>query len=502
LAAIADYDEVIACQPDHAEAHNNRGVALSALNRDDEALASFKRAAELKPDRMDLLTNCGMALGKLGRHGEALDVLDRVVTLAPNYADGHHLRGITLAQLGNRIDALESFNRSVTLAPNFVDAQRSRGLTLGKLDRFEEALVSYDQAVAHAPNFALAHHERGIVLSSLGRCGEALESYNRAIALDPRAPAPQYDKGMVLLQLGDYEHGLELYEWRWRPGAVPRAVRRLTQPQWRGEIITDKTLLLHAEQGLGDSIQMLRYLPLVKTKATHIILELPKALHAVLGTIAEGITVVEADQPLPPFDLQCALMSLPFACGTRLNTIPTQVPYLAAPHERLPKWNARLPCTALPRIALVWSSGTANPYGHYRTIALERFAPLLNISGLTFVSLQVEYREQDLPTLARLPIERLDSDIRDFGDTAAAIAQCDLVISVDTAVAHLAGALGKSVWVLLPHVADWRWLLDRTDSPWYPTARLFRQGSSGDDWDGVIASIGSELAALSSRWAA
>ncbi|MDR0779202.1 MAG: tetratricopeptide repeat protein, partial [Pseudomonadales bacterium] len=499
LEAIADYDALIARQPDHAEAYNNRGAALCALNRDAEALASFTHAVALKPSSMNLLTNRGMILGKLNRHAEALEVLDRVVTLAPDVADGHHLRGITLARLGHPHAALESFDRASALTPNAVPVHHQRGLTLGMLDRFEEALVSYDRVITLAPNFARAHHERGKLLTLLGRYAEGLESFSRASALDPRTPVLQFDRGLSLLRLGDYANGLTLYEWRWLKWDAERGPqwrRQLTQPQWCGETAQDKTLLLHAEQGLGDSLQMLRYLPLVKAKAARIILELPKTLHAVLGTIAAGITVVEIGQPLPSFDLHCALMSLPFAFGTRLDTIPAQVPYLTPPPARLPQWNERLPRSALPRVGLVWSASSHNPYSSYRSMALERLAPLFNIPGLTFVSLQVEYNEQDLPALARLPIERLDAALTDFGDTAAAIACCDLVISVDTSIPHLVGALGKPLWLLLPYIVDWRWLLERSDSPWYPTARLFRQSSRGD-WDSVITDVATALSAWS-----
>jgi Tfp pilus assembly protein PilF len=501
LEAITDYDTVITHQSNHTQAHNNRGAALAALNRNEEALASFTRAVALDSHNAGMLINLGMALGKLGRYTEALERLNHAVALAPDNADAHHNHGIVLTELDKHSEALQSFEQAIALAPNFVQAHRSRGLALGKLDRFDEKLASYDRVIALAPNFAKAHHERGGALHSLGRHAEAVECFDRASTLDPRVPAPQYSKGMTLLRFGDYEKGLALYELRWQPGAVPREVRQFTQPPWRGEIITDKTLLLHAEQGLGDSLQMLRYLPLVKTKAAHVILDLPKPLHSTLGTIVDGITVIETGQPLPSFDLQCGLMSLPFACSTRLSTIPAQVPYLAAPHERLPKWGARLPRLATPRVGLVWSSGSLNPDSRHRTLALERLAPWLRIPGLTFVSLQVEYREQDLPELSRLPIERLHDAISDFGDTAAAITRCDLVISVDTAVAHLAGALGKPVWVLLPHVADWRWLMDRSDSPWYPTARLFRQSNNGN-WGDVITAVAGELSTLSSHWIA
>jgi tetratricopeptide (TPR) repeat protein len=491
--AVAGYDEVIALQSDHAPAYCNRGAALAALNRNDEALASFDRAVALRPNDATMLNNRGMALGKLGRHREALESLNHAIELAPDNASAHHNRGIALAELGNHDEALRDFDRAVELAPDFVHAHHSRGMTLAKLGRLDEAVASYDRGIALAPNLTKADHERGKVLTALGRYGQALESIDRAIALDPLASALQLAKGMALLRLGDYENGLELYEWRWRGGA-PVEVRQFTQPQWRGEAITDRTILLHAEQGLGDSMQMLRYLPMVKAKAAQVILDMPGQLHPLLGRMADGIVLSEPGRPSTRFDVHCGLMSLPLAFGTRLDTIPARVPYLTVPPERMARWSTRLPRSAY-RVGLVWSGGVANPNNHARSIALDRFAPLLQVPGVTFVSLQREYREHDLAGLSRLPVERIDEAIADFGDTAAAIAQCDLVISVDTSVAHLAGALGKPVWLLLAFVPDWRWLLDRTDSPWYPTARLFRQDKIGD-WDGVIAQVAEALSSL------
>ncbi|MDR2212709.1 MAG: tetratricopeptide repeat-containing glycosyltransferase family protein, partial [Pseudomonadales bacterium] len=491
---------VIALHPGYVDAHLGRGNALNALGRHEEALAGYTRAIELGSENfLAHYSACGL-LEKLGRYEDALASYDKLLALKPDCAEAYHDRGVILERLGRYDAALHSFDRTIALRPDYAETHRCRAIALEKSGRYAEALESCNRAIALKPDYAPAYYSRGVSLERLGRQHDALTSFDRAVTLDPHYAPAQFAKGAVLLRLGDYGAGWELYEWRLRGGVPLKHLdpRKLKQPQWRGEALGGQTILLYCEQGLGDSMQMLRYLPRIKAEAARVILDLPKTLQPLLGELASGITVVvERGVVLPRFDLQCSLMSLPLACGTRLDTIVAQVPYLSAPDERLPAWRARLPRRASLRVGLVWSGGIANPNDHNRSIALERLAPLLALEGVSFISLQKEYRDADLPALARLPIERIDADIADFGDTAAAIEQCDLVIAVDTAVVHLAGALGKPVWVLLPYVADWRWLLDRDDSPWYPTARLFRQHGIGD-WEGVIAELVTRLRNLAS----
>jgi tetratricopeptide (TPR) repeat protein len=490
LEAIADYDRAIALKPDHTNAHNNRGNALFQLGYYDVALASYDQAIALQPDYATAHNNRGSALNRLGRHDEALASYDRAIMIDSDYAGAYNNRGHTLNELGRHEEALTNFEQAVTLKPDYADAHNNRGNVLNKLGHHDQALASFDRAIALTPHYAGAHNNRAHVLYQLGRYQEALASCNRAIALQPDFAAAQTNRALLLNLFGDYKDGFDNYEWRLR--GTPS---KFTQPQWCGEPITDKTILLSAEQGFGDIMQMLRYLPLVKAKASHIVLGLPRTIPPLLGPMADGVTVITPGSPLPPFDVHCPLMSLPFAFGTGIDTIPAQVPYLTAPAERMPWWRERLPKSAALRVGLVWSGRADYASDSSRTIALDRLAPLLEDEDISFVSLQREYRDHDLPALSRLPIERIDDVISDFGDTAAAIEQCDLVISIDTSVAHLAGGLGKPVWILLPHVPDWRWLLDRTDCPWYPTARLFRQNKTGD-WHGVIADVIRELSAF------
>jgi len=360
------------------------------------------------------------------------------------------------------------------------------------LNRPAEALLCYQRALAVKPDYAFALVNCGTALNYLGRDDEALASFDRALALEPELAEAHWNKGLLCLTRGDFAHGWDGFEWRWRRDSELKP-RDFAQPQWRGEDLAGKTILLHAEQGFGDSIQFVRYLPMVQAKGSRVVLELPDSLVPLTGDLARDATLVSPGAELPGFDVHCPLMSLPLAFGTTLDSIPARVPYLRVPAERLDTWRARLPRTDTPRVGLVWSGKPSHKNDHNRSIALKRLAPLLKVPGICFVSLQREYREADLAILAQFPqVASLDEKLHDFADTAGIIEQLDLVIAVDTAVAHLAGALGKPLWLLISHIQDWRWLTGRSDSPWYPSARLFRQPRIGD-WDSVIERVAAEL---------
>lgn len=494
LAAALDcYDRCLAQAPDDAETHARRGLALRDLKRFDEAFAAYDRALALEPDFIDAVVARGNVFYQMGRFIEALAEYERALVMQPDFAYGLNNRGNALHALGRHCEALTSYQQALTLNPGYTEAYNNRGNALVELNRLDEALIDYDAAIAGKP-FASALINRGSALRYLGRTDEAMASFEQAIALEPNMPEAHWNKALLCLTLGDYARGFEGYEWRWR-GATELIPRGFSQPQWRGEDISRKTIFLHAEQGFGDSIQMLRYLPQVKAKAAHVVLELPDPLMPLLGPMAEGVTVLNRGTAQPPFDVHCPLMSLPLAFGTRLDTIPASIPYLRPPAERLAAWRTRLPRTDKARVGLVWSGKPSHKNDHNRSIPLTKLAPLIAVPGFTFVSLQREYRDADLPVLEQMSIQRIDAALNDFADTAAALERCDLVIAVDTAVAHLAGSLGRPTWVLLSHIQDWRWLRDRADSPWYPSARLFRQPRDGK-WDGVIAVLARELAAF------
>jgi len=493
VEALDCYDRVLALTPNDHETQANRGLVLRDLKRYDEAFAAYDRALALKPDFSDAVVARGNVFYQMGRHAEALVEYERALAMEPDFAFGFNNRGNALQALGRHDEALQSFERALALKPDYVEAHNNRGNALIELNRHEDALKDYDAAVAAKP-FAFALVNRGSALRYLGRTGEAMASFDQAIALDPSLPEAHWNKALLALTLGDYENGFEGYEWRWR-GASELEPRGFAQPQWRGEDIAGKTILLHAEQGYGDSIQMLRYLPLVKARGARVVLELPDSLMPLLGPHGESVTVINKGMPIPACDVHVPLMSLPLAFATRLDTVPAEVPYLFVPPERVARMAAHLPRTDSFRVGLVWSGKPSHKNDHNRSIALARLKPLFEVPGVSFVSLQRDYRGADLADLAEFQVLRLDAVIADFADTAAALPTLDLVIAVDTAVAHLAGALGKPLWVLLSHIQDWRWSIERNDCPWYPTARLFRQGPEGD-WGPVIARVRDQLLAI------
>jgi tetratricopeptide (TPR) repeat protein len=385
-----------------------------------------------------------------------------------------------------------SFDKAIALDPAHAGAHHNRGAVLHRLDRFEEAVASFDRAIAVSTTYANAFYHRGRALRELQRHDEALASYRQAIALDPDNAAAHWEAGLIALSHGDFAAGWQDYEWRFKVEEIA-SPRDLAQPQWRGDApLVGRTILLHAEQGLGDAIQFVRYAPLVAARGAAVILEVQRPLAALIQGMTGVSKLIRHGEPLPEFDLHCPLASLPLAFATTRDTVPAPIP-MRPPAERIAAWRARLPA-ATPRVGLVWSGDARRKNDRNRSMPFEMLAPLIATAGIRFVSLQKEAREADLQALRRCDsVIDLAAQLEDFADTAAAIALLDLVIAVDTSVAHLAGSLGMPVWILLPITVDWRWLIDREDSPWYPTARLFRQDSPGD-WPSVIARVRQELA--------
>lgn len=492
--AITVFDQVLSIKRRSPEAHNNRGTVLDKMGRDEEALESFNSALAIKPGSPEILTNQASVLRKLGRHAEALKSFERVVAIKPDHAQAHTHRGVTLADLNRFDEALACYDRALALAPDLVEAINNRGHALEKLGRPDDALACYERALAINPAHAEVLYNRNNALAALGRHQEALASCSQATALNPAHVNAQWNEAMLRLRLGDFAGGWKKYEWRWKREGAAKKLRKFSQPLWLGQdAVAGNTILLHHEQGLGDTIQFARYATLLAKRDARVILEVQPPLKSLLSQIGGGVQVIGRGEDIPRFDLHCPLLSLPLACRTELGTIPADIPYLAAPADRIEQWKARLP-QGKQRVGLVWSGNATHKDDHNRSIALSRLAPLFDTPDIAFVSLQKELRDSDAATLAAdLRITDLGSHFEDFSDTAAVIAQLDLVIAVDTSVAHLAGALGKPVWILLPFCPDWRWLLDRADSPWYPTARLFRQPRI-NDWDSVVAEVTRELA--------
>jgi Tfp pilus assembly protein PilF len=458
-----------------------------------EAERLFAAILAVKPDQADALELLGTIKLSNGRCSEALDLISRAMRLKAPSPQILRIHGLALSALGRPREAIESFDRAIKLNTKFSGAHNDRGTALTKLKRFDEALASYDRALAVQPNFVEALYNRGYALEGLKRFDEALASYDRALALRPNYLEALYNRGALLRMIGDFDRGWEKYELRWETESLRHARRGFTQPLWLGqEEIAGKTILLHAEQGFGDTIQFCRYVPLVAARGARVVLEVQKPLQELMNSLDGVAHIISRGDPLPDFDLQCPLLSLPLAFKTRLETIPSAVPYLRASSQASNNWERRLGPRDRPRIGLVWSGNPAHTRDHLRSIDFNSFLSLLDINA-TFISLQKDVRAADAIVLnGRRDLLHFGDELSTFSDTAALISNLDLVISVDTSVAHLAGALGKPVWVLLSFIGDWRWLCDREDSPWYPTARLFRQDSTRA-WDNVIARVHAAL---------
>jgi tetratricopeptide (TPR) repeat protein len=489
--ALASYDRALTARPVFAEAPYSRGNVLHELKRFEEALASYDRALTVRPDYAQALSNRGVTLHKLKRFEEALASYDRALTVRPNYADALYNRGNVLHELKRFEEALASYDRALTVRPDFSEALYNRGNVLRELKRFEEALASYDQALAVRPDHAEALYNRGNILRELKRFEGALASYDKAIAIKPDFADAHYSEGLFRLLIGDFNRGWQKNEWRWKTAQLRK--REFVQPLWIGsEEITGKTILLHAEQGFGDTIHFCRYVPLVADRGARVILEVQRPLHALLSSLSGPAQIVSTGGLLPDFDLHCPLLSLPLAFGTQLETIPSATPYLRVPSQAVEKWKDRLGAKTRPRIGLAWSGGSIHKNDRNRSIGLSALLPLLSFNA-SYVSLQRDVRASDASVLRqRSDIIHFGDELKDFSDTGALISNMDLIISVDTSVAHLAGAMAKPVWILLPFIPDWRWLLDRDDSPWYPTVRLFRQDDTRT-WDKVIARVHAAL---------
>ena len=457
-----------------------------------EAINLLTKAAQADATSVDAASNLGLALNNAGRFEQAIAQYRKALALSPRHSEIlHNLGNAHLAQ--DRIDeALASYDETLAQNASHVGAWVNRGNTLLRLNRPADALASYERALALMPSHPQILTNRGHALRRLDRPQEALGDFEAALAKAPEFPEAHFEMALAHLTLGDFKAGWSAYEWRWKTGAFADKRRSFRQPKWLGDApLAGKTILLHAEQGFGDTIQFIRYAPLLLDRGARVICEVQPELVSLLSQI-DGVEIIARGETLPAFDLHCPMLSLPLAFGTELATVPGQIPYLAAPADRVAHWRDRLG-EGKPRAGFVWSGSTAHKNDANRSIPLARFEQVLANLPFACFSLQREICDSDREVLRRLPgLTDLGPELASFADTAAAISLLDVVVSVDTAVAHLAGSLGKPVVILLPHAADFRWLRNATDSPWYPTARLMRQASFGD-WDSVIGGLAAEL---------
>ncbi|MEP7181889.1 MAG: tetratricopeptide repeat-containing glycosyltransferase family protein [Betaproteobacteria bacterium] len=493
--ALASYERAVALKPDFAEALYSRGAALQRLARFEDAVASYDAVLALLPHHPGTLNNRGAALQGLGRIDDALASYDLALAAQPEFVDALRNRAGALLEAERWEDALASYDRARALGAESAAILVGRGNALHELRRHREALACYDRALTLAPDDAEALNNRGAALQELQRYDDALASYARAIDLRPDYAEAHYNDGVCRLLLGDFDRGWREFEWRWKTPAVADYNPPFDRPLWLGgEDIAGRTLLLHPEFGLGDTLQFCRYAPLAAARGARVVLQVQRPLMALLSGMA-GVDVIARGDPLPEHDFHCPLLSLPLAFDTRQDAIPAAVPYVVAAPALIRKWESRMGPRTRPRVGLVWSGNAKQPNDRNRSSRLAALRPLLGLPA-QFVVLQTEMRAEDRAVLAAHPeITHYEGEFADFADTAALLSLMDLVITVDTSVAHLAGAMGRPAWIMLAHVPDWRWLLHRDDCPWYPTARLWRQPKAGE-WASVVARIGRELPAF------
>jgi tetratricopeptide (TPR) repeat protein len=478
--ALAKFEQSDTIHPGRPETLMSKGLCFQALMRREEAVASYAMALVIEPKNVAARNNMGVVLLDMGRSEEAAAHFRKVTEARPDVVNAFSNLGLALTQLKRFDEALTVFDRAVKLDANFAEAVNNRGNALRQLDRLDQALADFDRAILLKPDYADAHANRAACLDDLSRSDEALASYDTALTLKPDHADAHLNRALNRLRAGDLKNGWVEAEWRWKAPSLRLSRGRSNRPLWLGaESLAGKTLLLHNDQGFGDSIQFCRYIPHLAERGASVILEIDRSLKSLLSSVAGITQCVVKGETLPHHDLQCPLASLPLAFDTMIETIPSRVPYISI-DGNAPRWEAFLGSAARPRIGIVWSGNPDHTNDRNRSLPLKALKPLFDTTA-QFVSLQKNARESDLAVL-REHGGILDAapELESFADTAALIQQLDLVISVDTSVAHLAGALGKPVWILLPYVPDYRWLLDRDDTPWYPTARLYRQTARRD----------------------
>ena len=488
--------KAVALEPDNVRYLFSQGVVLQKSNRWAEAEACYRQVLALSPDLADAYNNLGMVLGRQGRTTEAVAAAQRTVELSPDSPTFHDNLGIALNELGRYAEAEASFRAATTLDPDHVGSRHNLGKALHSQGRLDEAGHVLQEAVRRQPDNSRILNDMGVLLHELGRIADAEMVFRAALDLAPEDADLHYNLGLVLLMTGQYREGWAQYHWRWKTAGYRVRSRGFTQPEWDGSPLPGGTLLINAEQGLGDTLQFCRLAPLAAARLApdaRLILEVHRPLIALLRDQWPGIEVIGHGDPLPAFDAYLPLLSLGGVLDQDHQTIDG-APYLRPDPDRVAAWAQRLAPLKGLKVGLVWAGGNLPAIDRKRSVTLAALAPLAAIPGVSFVSLQKDAPAAQAKTPpVGMTLLDLQDDLTDFDETAAVVANLDLVISVDTAVAHLAGALGTPVWLLNRFDTCWRWELKREDTPWYAGLRQFRQPAAGD-WDSVIQTLATALA--------
>jgi tetratricopeptide (TPR) repeat protein len=502
--AVWNLEQAVRLAPNDAFAHCDLGTALGRVSRSQEALRCFERSIDLNPNHAEAHRNRGLIQAALGLFADALASFDRALSLVPNAFDMHFHRGVVLIQLERPAESLAAFERALALDGNAFEAFNNRGVALVQLSRPEEAVQSFARAALCKPDYSECYTNAGNTLKGLKRYREALENFDRALSIKPDDVMTLWSKALTKLTLGEFREGWPLYESRLRLAHLLPLQRRFGAPRWTGaESVEHKTVLVHAEQGLGDTVQFCRYVKLLEARGARVVFEVQPVLRTLLGSLEIQGSLHSHGEPLPAFDLVCPLLSLPLAFRTEIDRIPGGVPYLNVNEAAARAWKERLSTMPGLKVGLNWQGNTVTekqPWLRGRSFALGDAAGLAQLPEVSLISLQKGEGSEQRETapfksrIAQLTDPR-DMGPEEFADTAALVTALDLVITSDTAIAHVAGALGVPVWVILQYESDWRWMSAREDSPWYPTMRLFRQHRA-DDWTEVFRRVADELRAL------
>jgi len=485
--AVASFQKALTITPDLPEVHYNLGNTLMEMGRLEPAIDSFRKALAIKSNYIEALENLGSALKENGQLDAAVVSYHEALAIKPNSEQLHYNLGNALRELGKRKEAVESFRKAISIKPDYAEAHYNLGNIFIDLGDPEGAVVSFKKALTHNPGHDNSHSNLGAVLLGLGDHNKAAESIQNALNISPEDARAHYNLGLAQLAMGDFQNGWNNYAWRWKTDEYSSRIRNYKEPLWNGSDLEGKTIFIYGEQGLGDDIQFVRYLPILREYGACVVLHTPEPLYQLFKGSGLADHLVGPKETPPSFDCHLPILDVPRLVNTTLETIPSQKSYLQVTPKLQEEWANRISSNCNFRVGVVWAGSSQHQNDLNRSIEASLFQPFTNIPGVSVYSLQVG-RDGEAVSAFGDNVTDLATSFSDFADTAAAINNLDLIISVDTSVAHLAGALGRPVWTLLPFASDWRWLLERDDSPWYPSMRLFRQEKRGD-WKRTIERV-------------
>lgn len=489
--AVASYFKALAFNPNDPDTHYNLANTLKDMERFEDAIVSYRNALSINPQFAQAHSNLGIVFKELGKLNEAVECYNQALAILPDYAEAHSNLGLAQQDLGQQDEAIESYRKALSINPQFAEVHSNLGLALQDKGQVDEAMECYFRALEIKPDHAQAHNNLGLAYQELGQMDQAAQKYNTAITFAPESAEPHNNLGLFQLLMGDFENGWKNCAWRWQTNEPPAKPRQYDAPFWDGGELIGKTIFIYPEQGLGDTIQFARYLPMLEAAGAQVIFEIPEVLRRFFENSDFSKYLLKANEKPQHFDCHAPLLDVPQFLQTALDTIPVQESWYEAESALVEQWAERFSGPKNFRVGIVWAGNPKHKNDRNRSIDAALLKPLTQIPDVSLFSLQVG-KNGEANQVFGDTVTDLSPYFKNFADTAAALSHLDLVVSVDTSIVHLAGSLGRPVWTLLPFIPDWRWLMEREDSPWYPSMRLFRQQARGD-WNGVIESVCSAL---------